>query len=307
MMVPPVESFFLSWNPIALVFAFVILSAALGLLVDWLLARLSRWLEKGGHLREQHHEIAGHFIGVVGVIYAVLVAFVVVTAWQTNDHAKDLTMQEQHEVDDLFHLDAAFHNLDDDRIRLMLANYSEVMSDEWQEMKRGDQLCLDTSATCPPSSSKPSQQTNRLAHCIREATFDLVPQTRQQQVVYEEGIRLVQSFSENREERRRRYQERALQGALWFSFILGATILVFMTYFVEGQSRVLHGIRTSGFFAMIGMLVALAFIFDRPFVGASQVSGGEWNVLQTHFAQDLRAPTTSDRIAAEDVFANCKE
>jgi hypothetical protein len=125
--------------------------------------------------------------------------------------------------------------------------------------------------------------------------------------VYEEGIRLVQSFSENREERRRRYQERALQGALWFSFILGATILVFMTYFVEGQSRVLHGIRTSGFFAMIGMLVALAFIFDRPFVGASQVSGGEWNVLQTHFAQDLRAPTTSDRIAAEDVFANCKE
>ena len=306
-MVPPVESFFLSWNPIALVFAFVILSAALGLLVDWLLARLSRWLEKGGHLREQHHEIAGHFIGVVGVIYAVLVAFVVVTAWQTNDHAKDLTMQEQHEVDDLFHLDAAFHNLDGDRIRLMLANYSEVMSDEWQEMKRGDQLCLDTSATCPPSSSKPSQQTNRLAHCIREATFDLVPQTRQQQVVYEEGIRLVQSFSENREERRRRYQERALQGALWFSFILGATILVFMTYFVEGQSRVLHGIRTSGFFAMIGMLVALAFIFDRPFVGASQVSGGEWNVLQTHFAQDLRAPTTSDRIAAEDVFANCKE
>jgi hypothetical protein len=54
--------------------------------------------------------------------------------------------------------------------------------------------------------------------------------------------------------------------------------------FVEGQSRVLHAIRTSGFFAMIGMLVALAFIFDHPFVGASQISGG-----------------------AEDTFANCKE
>jgi hypothetical protein len=50
----------------------------------------------------------------VGVIYAVLVAFVVVTAWQTNDHAKDLTMQEQHEVDDMFHLYAAFHNSDGD-------------------------------------------------------------------------------------------------------------------------------------------------------------------------------------------------
>jgi len=306
MMVPPIESFLLSWNPVVLVFAFAMLSAALGLLANWQLARLSRWLEKGGHLREKH-QMAGHFIGVVGVIYAVLVAFVVVTAWQTNDHAKDLTMQEQHEVDDLFHLDAAFHNSDGDGIRLMLANYAAVMTDEWKEMKRGDQLCLDTSETCPPSSSKPSQEANRLAHCIREAAFNLVPETRQQQVVYEEGIRLVQSFSENREERRRRYQERALQGALWFSFFLGATILVFMTYFVEGQSRVLHAIRTSGFFAMIGMLVALAFIFDRPFVGASQISGDEWDVMQTHFSQDLPTPTTSERIAAEDVFANCKE
>ena len=305
-MVPPIESFLLSWNPVVLVFAFVMLSAALGLLVNWQLARLSRWLEKGGHLSEKH-QMAGHFIGVVGVIYAVLVAFVVVTAWQTNDHAKELTMQEQHEVDDLFHLDAAFHNSNGDGIRLMLANYAAVMIDEWKEMKRGDQLCLDTSETCPPSSSKPSQEANRLAHCIGEAAFNLVPETRQQQVVYEEGIRLVQSFSENREERRRRYQERALQGALWFSFFLGATILVLMTYFVEGQSRVLHAIRTSGFFAMIGMVVALAFIFDRPFVGASQISGDEWDVMQTHFAQDLPAPATSERIAAEDVFANCKE
>jgi hypothetical protein len=305
-MVPPIESFVLSWNSIVLVFAFVTLSAAFGLLVDWQLARLSRWLEKGGHLHEKH-EMAGHFIGVVGVIYAVLVAFIVVTAWQTNDHAKDLTMQEQHEIDDLFHLDAAFHNSDGDGIRLMLANYAAVMSDEWKEMKRGDQLCLDTAETCPASSSKPSQEANRMAHCIREATFDLVPETRQQQVVYEEGIPLVQSFSEHREERRRRYQERALQGALWFSFFLGATILVFMTYFVEGQSRVLHAIRTSGFFAMIGMVVALAFIFDRPFVGASQISGSEWDVMQTHFAQDLPAPTTSERIAAEGAFANCKE
>jgi hypothetical protein len=43
------------------------------------------------------------------------------------------------------------------------------------------------------------------------------------------------------------------------------------------------------------------------FVGASQISGGERDVMQTHFAQDPPAPTTSERIAAEDVFANFKE
>jgi hypothetical protein len=290
-----------------LVLAFVTLSAALGLVVDSQLARLSRWLEKGGHLREKHHEIGGHFIGVVGVIYAVLVAFVVVTAWQANDHDKDLTMQEQHTVDDLFHLDYAFHNPEGRGIRLMLLGYANVMSEEWKEMRSGDQLCSDTTESCPPSSSKPSQAANRLAHCIREATFDLVPKTTQQQVVYEQGIQLVQRFSESREERRRRYQERALQGALWFSFFLGAVIFVLMTYFVEGQSRVLHAIRTSGFFAMIGMLVALAFIFDRPFVGASQISGDDWSTLQAHFAQDIPALTSAERLRADQGLVTCKE
>jgi hypothetical protein len=305
--IPRFESFLLSWNAIVLVLAFVLLSAALGLVVDSQLTRLSRWLEKGGHLREKHHEIAGHFIGVVGVIYAVLVAFVVVTAWQSNDHDKDLTMQEQHTVDDLFHLDYAFHNSEGRGIRVMLLGYATVMSEEWKEMKRGDQLCLDTTASCPWFSTKPSQTANRLAHCVREATFDLSPKTSQQQVVYEEGIQLVQRLSESREERRRRYQERALQGALWFSFFLGAVIFVLMTYFVEGQSRVLHATRTSGFFAMIGMLVALAFIFDRPFVGASQISGSEWTTLQAHFKQDMPPLTAAEKTAAEQGLVTCKE
>jgi hypothetical protein len=40
---------------------------------------------------------------------------------------------------------------------------------------------------------------------------------------------------------------------------------------------------------------------------ASQISGGEWDVMRAHFAQDLPAPTTSERIAVEDAFANWKE
>jgi hypothetical protein len=51
MVIPRFESFFLSWNAIVLVLAFVMLSAALGLIVDAQLATLSRWLENGGHLQ----------------------------------------------------------------------------------------------------------------------------------------------------------------------------------------------------------------------------------------------------------------
>jgi hypothetical protein len=58
---------------------------------------------------------------------------------------------------------------------------------------------------------------------------------------------------------------------------------------------------------MIGMLVALAFIFDRPFVGGSQISGGEWSVLQAHFVRDMPPLTAGDQIVAGEGLATCKD
>lgn len=299
-MIPRIESFTLDWDPRLLLLAFIVLGIGVGIVVHLVFMRFSKWLARRDWLAE-HHEIASHFIGVVGVIYAVLVAFVVVTAWQAHDRAQELTIQEQHNVDDLFHLDAAYHDSSDakypdrnaESVRRMLREYVMVMGEEWRQMKEEELLCFDTAAVSQAcQSGGASTLANDLAHCIRERTFSLSPTTLREQIIYQEGIRLVQSFSENREEIRLHYQEPTLHTNLWWSFLLGALILAGMTYTIRGQDSRSQLFRMCALFAMIGMLVALALVFDRPFSGSQQISGKAWTVMLTHFDGDLDRDAT---------------
>lgn len=265
----------------------VIGGGAFGWVAHLTFSKLCESLDKRGQLSERHYDIAGHFIGVVGVLYAVLVAFVVVTAWQAYDRAANLTMREQHNVSDLFHLNGALREPTAKGIQWMLMSYAAEMELEWNEMKNEQPICSDAADEGSMACQGPSSDANKLAHCIRQAAFELQPSALREQIVYQEDIRLVQTFSENREERRRVYENPTLNGMLWAAFLFGALILVGMTYFVSGQSSILHGLRTVGFFAIFGMMVALAYAFDRPFSGSMQVSGSAWHDMATHFKHDL--------------------
>lgn len=280
-----------SLDPWVVLLIFLTVGVLAGAIVHVALTKINAWLSHRNLLAE-HHEIASHFVGVVGVIYAVLVAFVVVTAWQGRDHIQTLTLDEQHNVDDLFHLDDSFDPSDAKKLRLMLRYYTLYTQAQWYQMRDGRALCLDSAASSTDICLQPeaviSARASELAHCIRESTFRVTPRSRQQEIAYQEGIEIVQRFSENRGERELRYTERTLQPILWLSFIVGALILVGMTYLVAGQDRRSQFVRTVALFSMMGMMIALALVFDRPFSGQRQISPDTWKAMLTHFDADLQ-------------------
>ena len=243
-------------------------------------------------------------MGVVAVIYAVLVAFVVVTAWQGRSDAISIATQEQHDADDLFHLVLAHKTGDANGALVMLRYYALYTQGEWYQMRNGDVLCTDTAESnpvCLGPYGAISRRANELAHCIRDYAFGTSGAS-QGPARYEEMIRMTAAFSEDRAERRLRYQDRTLQPILWLAFILGAFILVGMTSFVSGQGHRAQLVRTIAFFAMMGMMIALAFIFDRPFVGSMQVTPNTWRALVDHFDTDLDPALTRDA----DLKSLCK-
>lgn len=288
MIIRTIENNTLSWPSPLLLVVCMAGGIAIGLIVHFTFYPIGKWLSSHEHLTE-HHEIANHFIGVVGVIYAVLVGFIVVTAWQAHHRAQDLTMQEQRDVKDLFQLSGAYPaNRETESVRKMLHDYAHEMSVEWRQMAKGVVICGDCASSgrdCGANTS--AQPADQLNHCIRERTFGLKPVTPQEEVIYREGIDLTRSFSESREQIRYRYKQRTLQSIIWWSFLLGALILAFMTYLVPGQNRRSQLFRTAAFFGVIGMMVALALVFDHPFVGKVQVDGSQWGRMETTFASAL--------------------
>jgi hypothetical protein len=74
-----------------------------------------------------------------------------------------------------------------------------------------------------------------------------------------------------------------------------------MTYFVRGQGHRAQLVRTTALFGMMGMMIALALIFDRPFVGSMQVTPDAWKTLVGHFDSDL----TPARMGGIDLRRAC--
>jgi hypothetical protein len=55
-------------------------------------------------LRQEHNDVAGFIYAVVGVAYAVLLAFVVVVVWEEYERAKDTVETEANELAGVYFL-----------------------------------------------------------------------------------------------------------------------------------------------------------------------------------------------------------
>ncbi|MGY1704454.1 hypothetical protein ACI79C_07760 [Geodermatophilus sp. SYSU D00697] len=81
----------------------VVVLPALVLLVQWGIRR--RWpaMAEG-----QHDDVVGFIIAVVGVIYAVLLGFVVIVTWEAFNEAESIVGQEASTLRSMYRESAAF-------------------------------------------------------------------------------------------------------------------------------------------------------------------------------------------------------
>ena len=247
-----------------------------------------------------YDEIGGHFLGVVGVIYAVVVAFVVVTAWQQFDHTEEIALQEQRDVNVLFQLAGAYregrnlHELVDTRravlhIRALLRDYAVNMVREWNQMQRGEELCFaNVSSENPPvcrrsdGANSSSNTTNYRIQEIGDNIDFLQPKTRRDAAIYEQSIVLFADLLQARDHRRHHYEE-TLPPILWGSFVIGAMIIIVLIYLLGKPDSKEQLVRTSTLCAMIGIMMALAFVFDHPFKGSMGIDASGWCKIIRHF------------------------
>jgi Protein of unknown function (DUF4239) len=90
-------------------------------------------------LREEHNDVAGFIYAVVGVMYAVLMAFVVIVVWQAYEAAKDTVESEANELAGVYFLADRFPDPERERVRGLARSYARVVvEEEWPLMERGE-------------------------------------------------------------------------------------------------------------------------------------------------------------------------
>src|SRR4028118_505733 len=88
--------------------------------------------------RQEHNDVAGFIYAVVGVIYAVLLALMVIAVWEEHEAAKATVREEANELADVFWLAHRLPEPEGPRLQELALSYATVVTEEeWPRMARG--------------------------------------------------------------------------------------------------------------------------------------------------------------------------
>lgn len=208
-------------------------------------------------LRSQHNDLAGFVLAIVGVIYAVLLAFIAVAVWESYTDVGNLVQTEANMVDDLYRDTISLPPELAVQLRQDLFDYTEtVVQKEWPHMEaampahlRGwrilDQFHLRLVAYKPTDGAALAAQSTMLS--TLQKLYDA---------------------------RRGRFHaaESDLPAVVWWNLIIGAGILVGFSCLFGAARLAMHAAMVGLLGASIGLVLVVIVLLDNPFLGSSHVS-----------------------------------
>lgn len=198
-----------------------------------------------------HNDVAGPIFGTMGVIYAVLLAFIVVVTWENFDKANLNVEKEANCVADLYFDSGSFPESVQKEIRFLLKEYTEkVTGVEWQAIGRGESSGL----------------VDEVLNKIRRVYTGYNPTTMNEESFFKESVRKLNELIELR--RMRIVDARTgVHQILWFVLIGGAVITIIFSFFFGTENFGAQLIMTTLLAALIGLILFTILELDFPFTG----------------------------------------
>jgi hypothetical protein len=207
------------------------------------------------HVRKNHLELTKPIFEVVAMAYTVLLAFVVVVAWQNYDKATTHVEIEANCLVDLYRSAAGFAQPHQDRARAFLKDYVHtVVDDEWPKLGRGQE----------------SLNARAALRKVWEFYTEYEPQTDKEKIFFAESLR---KLDELREARRYRILDAGAQmhPVLWLILIFGGLATMGFTFFLGSESFKTHVMMASALAVLIALILFTIMLFDFPFSGSARL------------------------------------
>lgn len=207
------------------------------------------------HARFQITDEDGHFISTMVhsfmVFYALTVAMIAITVWETYDAAGRVASGEATALGTLYRDVSAYPSPTQAQLQAALREYAEhVIEVAWPEQHRG---------------VVPQGGIDRIDAFLKLLT-SFEPTTEGEKILHAEALRAFNELSDSRRMRLDAVQT-ALPGLLWTVIFLGAALGVAGSYFFRVRDARLHRYLVVMLTTFIAMVIFVVFAFDRPFRG----------------------------------------
>ena len=200
--------------------------------------------------REGQNDVAGFIYAVLGVAYAVLLAFVVIAVWQDYNTAQTNVESEAHELAGVYFLASRLPEPEGTRIQDLARTYARVVEEEWPMMEQGQ--------TSPRADS--------LVRQLRWELLQFDPRTEGEQVLYELGQTQLHDALDARRSRLLEVRE-GIPNLLWVVLVVGGVITVSFTYLFGLKSNLAHALMVAALTLLICGILFTIGEFNNPFSG----------------------------------------
>ena len=207
-------------------------------------------------LRRGHNDVAAAIFSIIGVTYAVLLAFVAMLAWNGFNEAKAASYAEATVLGDIYNISAGFADPDRAALRDAILGYvRRVATVEWPEQAAGQAVDADSIYL---------DRLNKMALGLRPsgvADGDL-------------HVQLLQSLARLWDARQQRLlaAQSTIPGIVWFVMLVGGALTIAFGSFLGAPSARMQ-LAMSAVLAVSGALVLLLIIaLSNPFRGDFRVS-----------------------------------
>jgi hypothetical protein len=256
---------------VSLFFTLVVVALSLGGLVlvrRWILAE---------DLKTQH-DVTDPLSQVVGMMFAVLLGFMVGDAMQRFAQARSIVQQEAASLGDVFRLADGCPTVNRDRIRALCVTYAEqTINDEWPKL-------------AAHKTSTVAWQTYRKlwAECVH-----LVPEGQGESNVHQTLLNCMVTLADNHRLRVEALHN-GLPAVLWVVLVIGGVATIVFTYFFAANRLKIQLIMVSMVSLVICLNIFLLASYDDPFSGDVMVAPTAFETDLQTFRMEIDASAPKD-------------
>ena len=205
-----------------------------------------------GLAQKEHHDVLGIMFSVAAAFYGVVLAFVIVAAWQNFQEAEE---REQAESLALTELYVVSTKLPQPTARLMaqaIRGYiNDALTYEW--------------------SDKPQIKAGRLE--LIQMFNDMLgvdPQTQKQGILFGKAMDQISKLFEARQQRIL-YSQNNIPGIVWVVIVFGAVVTICLSFFFFTQHRLLQATISMLFAMLVGLTIVAIYDLSHPYQGFSRI------------------------------------
>jgi hypothetical protein len=225
--------------------------------------------------RQRHNDVAGFIYAALGVIYAVLIALVVIAVWEEYDAASVTVEQEANALAEIAWLAHRLPEPEGSHIQELARSYAQdVVDEEWPLMEQGEAPLMTQTQGTPAGWT--------LIDEIRANLQEFQPRTPADEQLYAEGLDQVQRLADARRMRLVAAEE-GIPGVLWSVLIFGGVAVIGFTYLFGLENTWAHRLMVLTLAAVIGLVLFTIGAMEHPFSGGARIGTEAFDLVLERF------------------------